>query len=397
MTEVRTRSGPCSAITVLELGTSMVSGPMCGQILGDLGADVIKLESLTGELMRGVPPIRGEFSGQFLQFNRNKRSLAVDLKSPQGVEIAAAAIARTDVLIENFRPGVATRLGLDYAQLSAANPRLIYASINGFGREGPYAKLPAYDQVIQGIAGFMPIQGGGDPAAVRSVIVDKVTALSAAASILAALLERSTTGLGRHVEVKMLDVFAAFIMPEFLAAHTFVAGPPQPLPPSSIYRTLRTADGHVVGLIAQDSQFVGICRALGRPELITDARFSTAAQRFRQMDELLAALEEATCRMSTQELLKMLWANGEIAIGPVNSLDDFLKDPQVLHNRTVFTLDDPECGPIRMLSPLVTCGQPPVDEFVRAPKVGEHTEVILGELGFSGASIEGLRAGGAVK
>jgi crotonobetainyl-CoA:carnitine CoA-transferase CaiB-like acyl-CoA transferase len=372
--------GPCAGLKVIELGTSMVSGPFCGQLLGDLGADVVKIENAQGDPMRVLPPLHQRLSGQFLQFNRNKRSVVLDFKQAPDREAALRLISQTDVVIENFRPGVTKRLGLDYETVKASNERLIYVSINGFGSDGPYAKLPAYDQVIQGITGFMPFQGSEEqPSAIRSVVVDKITALSAATAILAAVVHRERGGRGQRVEVKMLDAFAAFILPEYLAAHTFPEQPPGNYPPAGIYKTLRTQDGHLVGLIAQDSQFAGICRALGREELLSDERFTTTVKRYAAMDQLLAELEQVTLLKSTRELLEILWAQAEVAIAPVNSLSGFLNDPQVLHNRTSFCSIDPELGSIRQLGPFATFGATPLNSFKRAPHLGEHTDQVLQE------------------
>lgn len=388
----RPATGPCAGIKVLELATSMVSGPFCGQMLGDQGAEVIKLEPLGGDMMRTVFPLKDGHSGQFLQFNRNKQSIAVDLKSPEGLEIARDLIRQADVLIENFRPGVSARMGLDYAAAATLNPRLIYVSINGFGPDGPYAGLPAYDQVIQGLSGFMAIQGdAGQPAAIRSVAVDKITSLSAHAATLAALLERDRTGAGQHVQVAMLDAFAAHILPEFMAAHAFEGQKPAPLPSAGIYRTLRTADGHLVGLIVQDSQFAAICRALGRPELIDDERYATPAKRFPVMAELLAVLEESTLTKTTAELLEILWQDADVAIAPVNSIEDFLDDPQVAHNGLVFTIEDPQLGPIRQLAPFARMAGQDVGGFTRAPALGEHSDAILSRLGLAPDRIASLR------
>lgn len=373
--------GTCTGLKVVELGTSMVSGPFCGQILGDLGADVIKIEGRAGDMMRMVPPFHQNMSGQFLQFNRNKRSIALDLKNPEDREAALGIIAASDVLIENFRPGVTERLGLDYHRVRQVNDRLIYVSVNGFGADGPYASLPAYDQVIQGMAGFMPLQGSiKDPQAIRSVVVDKVTALSAATATLAALVHRERGGVGQHVEVRMLDAFAALMLPEFMAAHTFADQPVGRYPSTAIYKTLRTSDGNVVGLIAQDSQFKAICRALDCTHLIDDPRYAAAASRFAVMDEILAILETKTIKMTTRALLDLLWKDSDVAIGPVNSLGSFLDDPQVKHNGTVFEQADPELGSVRNIGPFASFSATPIQSFRRAPKLDEHGDQIRAEL-----------------
>lgn len=389
-----TPAWPCSGIRVVEFGTSNVSGPFAAQILGDLGADVIKLEGLTGDVMRAIPPFKDGRSGQFLQFNRNKRSIAVDFKSEKGKRIALALIDKADVLIENFRPGVIDRLGFGYGQMKARNPGLIFASVNGFGASGPYAQLPAYDMVIQGLVGFMPIQSdaGGAPAAIRSVIVDKITSVFTSTAITSALLHRERGGNGQKIDVKMMDAFAAFILPELLAAHSFVGEPSAPLPNPDLYRPLKTADGHVIGLISTAGQFAAICKALGRPDLIEQERFSTPARRFAEMGTLLDELETRTETMTTAEVIDLLWATKEVPIAPVNSIERFLDDPQAAHNGTLFEMDDGKGGAIRQLGRFADFGIPATDEFTRAPDLGEHADAILCELGFDPATIGELRA-----
>lgn len=385
--------GPCAGMTVIELGTSMVSGPFCGQMLADTGADVIKIEGPGGDLMRTVPPFRGKMSACFLQFNRGKRSLVVDLKSAQAADIVLRLVRKADVLIENFRPGVADRLGYGYERLSQINARLVYTSINGFGSAGPYAQLPAYDQVIQGLVGFMPIQGGaGPPACIRSVVVDKVTASAAFSAILAALLQRERGGSGRRLEISMLDVWAAIILPEILAVDSLVGDTPGRLPPPGVYRTLQTADGYLVGLIAQDSQFRAICRALECDELLQNENFASAAQRFASMDAIIDVLERKTKTRTTAELLQVLWDNADVAIAPVNSVQQFLESPQVEINKTVHVVEDSRLGPVRQIRPLVAPADWTPASTRLAPQFGEHTDAILQELGFSTEAIATWRS-----
>lgn len=375
------RKGPCAGFRVLELATSMVSGPFCGQILADWGADVIKIENTSGDMMRHVHPIKNGRSAQFLQFNRNKRSIALDLKNEADIDVARRLIAQADVVVENFRPGVATRLGLDYEAAKSLNPRVIYVSINGFGADGPYAKLPAYDQVIQALTGFMPIQGNqAAPEAIRSVVVDKITALSAASASVAALLERERGGAGQLVEVRMIDAFASIMLPDIMASRAFVGEPAAPLPAAGIYKPLRTADGHLLGLIAQQHQFVAICRALDRADLIDDARFATPAARFRAMDALLHELEKTTEKRTTAELIEVLWRDSEIAIAPVQTVDQFLSDPQVQHNGTVFDLPDGAGGSVRHIAPFSKLAGCDPSSFTLAPDLNAHGDEIRREL-----------------
>lgn len=377
-------AGACAGLTVVELGTSMVTGPFCGQILGDLGADVIKIESASGDMMRMVPPIHNGTSGVFQQFNRNKRSIVLDLKDGGDREVALKIIQTADVLIENFRPGVTSRLGFDYQTVKELNDQIIYISINGFGADGPYAKLPAYDQVIQGMTGFMVQQGSiDDPQAIRSVIADKITGHSAATAALAALLHRQRGGTGQHVEVRMLDAYSSVMLPEFVGLHAFPGQSRAQGPSKAIYRSLRTQDGHVVGLIAQDYQFKAICRALDCNDLLENPRYATPAGRFSAMDEILDALERETSKMTTKQLLDLLWQDSNVAIGPVHSLESFLKDPQVEFNRTVFTDEHSELGPVRYIGPFAAFSETPISSFNCAPKLGEHSEEIRSEVGLN--------------
>ena len=390
-------SGPCAGVRVLDLST-MVSGPMCGQILGDLGADVIKLEGVAGDLIRTMPPLYRGLSGYFAQFNRNKRGVAVDLKSARGLTLARQMAARTDVLIENFRPGVTDRLGIDYDSLKGSNAGLIYVSVNGFGDAGPYADQPAYDPVIQGLVGFMPVQGGdGAPAPIKNPVVDKIAAMSAALATLAALNHRHVSGgVGQKINIRMLDAWSAFILPERMNNHVFQSPDAPTTPSRDVFRVFETSDGHVIGLILQDSQFSGICRALGRQDLAGAPRFATPAARVFNIDDLHAELCGAVARMTTRDFLAAARRH-EVPFAPVNDIDAFLEDPQVRHNGTHFDVEDAEFGPMRYLNFMATFGTTPFRLQRRAPKLGEHTDEVLRELGYSSTDIVELRTAGLVR
>ena len=376
----------------------MVSGPMCGRILGDMGADVIKVESMDGDVMRTLSPIYRGMSGFFAQYNRNKRSIVVDMKSAQGRQVVQSLARKVDILIENFRPGVAKRLGLDYELLKQDNPGLIFLSINGFGEDGPYADQPAYDQVIQGLVGFIQHQeGDGAPTAIKDSVVDKFSAVSAALAALAALNSRHANGgKGQKVVVKMLDAWASFLLPAALKDHTFRGSDAPATPPlPDMHRTLATRDGYVIGLIFTDSQFAGVCEALNRPDLKEDSRFNCPQARTQLVDALHAEIRSDVAKLTTREFLSAMSTHG-VPFAPVNDIHAFFADPQVQHNKTYFDVEDPEFGPMRNLGFMASFLGTPSGTPIRPPKLGEHTKEVLAEFGYSAGDIEALFEAGAV-
>ena len=257
VTEETPRPGPLGGVRIVDL-TSVVSGPMATQLLGDLGAEVLKVEPPGGDFSRlsGGAPHAG-LNGFFAQHNRNKRSLVLDLKIAEAREVLFDLASSADVVVENFRPGVADRIGIGWDALRSRNERLIFASISGFGASGPYAAQPAYDPLIQGLTGFMPVQGGsGPPRMVQTVVADKVGGLTAALAVAAALYERERSGQGQRVDVPMLDAYAAFILPDQLAGRTFADLTPASTDVSNVYRSFETRDGAVVGIASRTDSFV---------------------------------------------------------------------------------------------------------------------------------------------
>jgi len=394
-----TARGPLAGLRVLDVST-VVSGPLCTQVLGDLGADVWKVEGPRGDSTRMMgPPFRGGYTPIFAQFNRNKRSLVVDLKRPEALAVLRRLAGRADVLVENFRPGVMDRLGLGYETLAAANPGLVYVSINGFGSDGPYRDLPAYDGVIQGLVGFACVQGGaGTPALVRCIAADKTTGTTAVYAALAALFARERGGgRGQHVEVPMLNAYAAFMLPDVLGPATFDspdAGPVFDM--GRVHRAWPTADGHVVMMIVEDHHFHGMCRAVDRDDLIADPRFATLMDRACNLDALLTLAEEEVRKWPTAELVERARRFGA-PMAPVNDVDAFLADPQVAASGAVVALEDPEAGPMRFLGNPVRFPDTPTSFRRRTPRLGEHTDEVHPEAGIAATEIETLRAAAAVR
>ncbi|MCR9094894.1 MAG: CoA transferase [bacterium] len=394
------RSGPLAGVRVLDL-TSVVSGPMCTQQLGDLGADVIKLESPGGDQTRysGAPFKEPLFSAMHTQMNRNKRSLVVDLKSAAGRDLILDVIDRFDVLVENFRPSVMARLGLDYETLAARHPGLVFCSINGFGSDGPYAALPAYDQLMQGLVGVMPAQGGdGPPQPVNGPIADKTSAVTAVSAILAALFarERDAEGRGQRVEVAMIDAYAAFALPDPMTPRAF---PPEVLETamsSAFFSAWETADGHVVGLIIQDHQFAALCRVLGREDLADDARFKEMGTRLGNYIELVGLLKEEVRKWQSTDFVARAREEGA-TFGPVNDIDGFLEDPHVRHRETVRILEDERFGPVQYLAPPWNFSATPATIDRHAPRLGEHSDEVLRELGLGDDAIARLRDAEAIR
>jgi len=391
-------ASPCDGLRVLDF-TTVVSGPFCTQVLSDFGADVIKIESLSGDMSRSASgPFYAGLSGFFSQFNRNKRSIALDLKSEAGREIVLRLAAQSDIVVENFRPDVMDRLGIGYEALSQVNPRLIYVSISGFGPDGPYAPLPAYDHVVQGLAGMMPAQGGASgPQMFRTVVADKAAGMTAVAATLGALLARARDGLeavsGQRIDVPMLDASAAFILPELMGPVSFPDSQAT-MPSFDLFRVYPTRDGHIVGMVVQDEQFAGLCEVLGRQDLKEDSRFARLADRLQHLDALSEILLEEFGKRPTAELIAGLREAGA-PFAPVNDFEAFLADEQVRHSGVTRVIDDPEVR-VRVLRPPARLSRTPLLEPRRPPLLGEHTDEILALAGHSGSEIETLRERGLV-
>jgi crotonobetainyl-CoA:carnitine CoA-transferase CaiB-like acyl-CoA transferase len=386
---------PLQDVRVLDL-SAVLSGPLCTALLADQGAEVVKVEAPGGDLSRRIGPAKGDLSAMFIAANRGKRSIVLDLKRKDHLQVVHAMARRADVLVENFRPGAMVRLGLDYATLAAANPRLVYASITGFGPSGPYADGRVYDAVVQAVSGISashPDQASGEPTLLATTVCDKLSALTAAQAICAALFARERSGRGTKLELAMLDAALAFQWPDAMYNHVFV-GDPLPLYPEFgvQQRPYRTRDGHVAAMTPQPDEFAALCKGLGRPDLATDPRFAQIDARRRNAAELVALLQTLIASHGTDELVRTLRAAG-VPIGRVNQRHEVLDDPQVQHNAALVTLDHGDAGTVRLARAAARFGGDKGATRLRpAPHLGEHGRELLQELGLDAGRIDALLA-----
>lgn len=392
-------AGALDGIRILDL-SNVVSGPMAVQLLADQGADVIKIEAPgAGDISRYVGGKRGGVAAMFTVLNRNKRSLVLDLKQDEAREILVELVGSADVLVQNFRPGAMSRMGLDYETLKKINDQLIYVSISGFGGDGPYAKRRVYDPIIQALAGYVSNQvaaGSGSPDLVKNIICDKATALTASQAITAALFARERGGGGQHVDVAMLDTGIAFLWPDGMWNNTFVGDGQETMPPlSDVYRVTATADGYVVYLILTDAEWHGMARAIERDELAKDPRFESLEKRVGNIDALLEILEHEIGKRSTAEICARLEAE-DVPFAEVNDVAAVADDPQVKHRGTLAEMTHEQGGLMRQPSPVARFDATPSSIRFQAPALGEHTNEVLAELGLSNERIAALRKAGAV-
>ncbi|MET9274312.1 CoA transferase [Kribbella sp. NPDC003557] len=384
---------------VLDVSVAM-AGPLAAMRLGDLGADVVKVEPVTGEWQRHTSAggaAGNEVNASFLSLNRNKRSLAVDLKSDEGRELLYELVRTADVFLQNYRPGVAARLGVDYDTLRALKPSLVYVSISGYGESGPYAEWPGQDLLVQAMSGALFSAGRPDepPVAAPYFLADAVTAYSAFEGVLAALLHRERTGEGQLVQVNMLDAVIALQMQE-LSVHT-VGGVPQTRSEEvhahsyirAPYGIFTTADGYISLAFAN---LPVLAEVLDAPQL---AGLDAERDGFARRDEIAAAVSAALRRESTEHWMLKLRERG-VWCGPVLSYDDLRTDPQVLHNESFVTYEHPTEGTVTTPGFPYRFSRTPAEVHRAAPLVGEHTEELLAELGVSPARRQALLDSGAV-
>ena len=389
---------PFQGIKVVDL-SAVVSGPMATGILADQGAQVIKVEAQGGDLTRVIGPAAGDLTPLFMAINRGKRSIVLDLKQAAGQAILKELVAQADVLVENFRPGALDRLGFSYDAVKAYNPRLVYLSISGFGHSGPFANYRVYDPVIQAVSGFAaahPDNETGEPKLLQTLLCDKITALTAAQALSAALLARHRSGEGQKIELSMLDAAVSFLWPEALYNHAYIDTPRPAVPEfGASQRLWQCRDGWLAMITPQNDEFVAMCRVLGVPDLIQQAPFSTILARRDNANALRALLDPLVAQRSVDSLVAELGAAG-VPVGKVNNKADLANDPQIQHNRTLVDTVYPDIGRVRAPRNAAVFSAASPDTPPLAAHLGEHTREVLTELGKSAADIDALYASGAV-
>ena len=396
-----TTGGPLKGVRVLDISTQ-ISGPMATQMMADQGAAVIKVEAPpAGDGMRHLGPVRGGMSAGFHMFNRGKRSVVLDLKTAAGKEVLHKLIAQTDVLVQNFRPKVMQRLGLDYETIRQSYPELIYVSISGFGEQGPLADRPSFDHIMQCYTGLAAAQAGpnrdGEPALIRNVLIDKVTAMTAAQAATAALFARSQGAGGQEIKISMLGVTIAFLWPDAAGPHQLLGDDVEMRPSLADRARLFPFKNGTGTFNGSDASFAALCRDLNAPTG-NDPRLRTAAGRARHK-EMMAEVErewaQATAQMDVDEGFAIIEATGA-PCAKVRDLDDLIDDEQVAANGYLRVVDHPQAGPIREPRPAAEFSAMPLDLPAAAPTLGQQTEEILAELGFDAEARNRLREHGAL-
>ena len=375
-------AGALDGIRVLDL-TRALAGPYCSMFLGDFGAEVAKVEQpQVGDDSRGWgPPFVEKESAYFLSINRNKKSITIDMKTAEGVDLVRRLAGAADVLIENFRPGTMERFGLGEADLRAANPRLIYASLSGFGADGPMKDWPGYDLVIQAYGGFMSITGqrDGEPTKVAVAIIDIVAGLMLGKAIMAALFARERSGIGQKIDTSLLEAEVACLIPygsDYLATGKVPGRWGNAHPNIVPYQTFNTRDGYMVVGAASEGNWQRLCQAVDKPELANDPRFASNAQRVAHREELIAILQDLFRERDTASWIKILGDAG-LPCGPVNTIDRVFNDPQVRHRNMLLEVEHPTAGTVRMAGMPIKLSATPASLRLPPPLLGQHSEEVL--------------------
>ena len=389
--------GPLDGVKIVDL-SAVIAGPMATGLLADQGAEVIKVEPLgLGDLCRWLGPNRNGLGAMFAAVNRNKRSIALNLKDEKGKAILRDLLKDADVFVQNFRPGAIDRMGFGYEALKAAHPGLIYVSMSGFGQDGPYAKRRVYDPVVQAMSGFADSQADaktGEPRLIQTIACDKVTALTAAQAITAALFAKAKSGEGQYLTLNMIDATLAFLWPDAFYNHALLDNTAPPSPDfASFYGIMATKDGHISTITISDDEFGDCCRALGTPEIAADPRFKDIFGRMANASALKAAFAKAVAGFTTAEIRARLEAE-DVPHAVVLTREQVETDPQIVHNGILTVTDHPAAGRLRETLPAAKFAATPSTLRRHAPLLGEQTDEILKGLGRDAAEIAALRAAG---
>jgi len=394
-----TGPGPLSGVKIVDL-TTMLSGPWATMQLGDQGAEVVKVEQPgKGDHVRSLGNQSGGMSSMFLNINRSKRSVTIDLKREKGVELLKQLASEADVFVQNFRPGVVDRLGVGEADIRALNPEIIYVSISGFGHRGPYISKPVYDPIIQAMSGLASVQGGGDnlrPRLIKTVLPDKLAAATTAQSITAALYAKLKTGKGQHLRLNMLDAMLSFLWASDMGGQTYVDRPvPNHAAASFVDLIYETKDDHMTVAVMNNKEWVALTKALDKPEWLEDERFSTPSARDAHVNERLEMTQEVLKTNTSDYWMERLEKEG-VPCAKVLTRTDVIADPQVLANEILLEFEHPVAGKLRQTRVPGEFEGTPTEITRGAPRLGEHNRDVFLELGMSEAEIAALVAEGVI-
>jgi crotonobetainyl-CoA:carnitine CoA-transferase CaiB-like acyl-CoA transferase len=393
-------TGPLTGFRIIDL-TMMLAGPLTTSILGDQGADVIKIETPgSGDLTRKLGHRTEGLSAGFLNVNRSKRSITLDLKHERGKALLKELAGTCDALVQNFRPGVVERLGVGEPDIRAVSPTIVYASISGFGERGPWAHKPSYDPIIQSLSGLTTMQAGSDewrPRLVRTVLADKLTAVTASQAITAALLARERTGEGQHIRLSMLDSMIAFNWwGTDMGAQTYVDRPVSNQRAASFIDLIyETKDGHMTVSAMGDKEWAALIRAFDKPEWLEDPRFLTVELRDINIDDRLKVTQEQVRTRTTAEWMEIFDAEG-VPAAPALTRWEMIEHPQVLASEVIIETDHPVAGKLRQARTAARFEGTPTGDYRGAPRLGEHNHEVLTELGYSASDIESFSESGVL-
>ncbi len=385
-------AGALDGVRIVDL-TSMISGPVATMVLADQGADVIKVEPASGDLVRYLGLGKDGLTGTFLSSNRNKRSIVINLKSEEGKKVLFDLVRTADIFVQNFRPGTAERMGIGEDDLRKVKPDLIYVSISGFGEHGPYARKRVYDPIIQALSGLAAIQAdreSGRPRMIRTIIPDKLTAMTAAQAMTSALFSRERTGEGQHVKLSMLDAMVAFLWPEGLVQLTFPGGEDHgsraQLAQDLVFET---ADGYITVGAVSDAEWHGLCEALEQPQWLEDERFDTPHKRVVNVAERLELTQEIIATETSEAWLALLDEH-DVPCAPILDRKALLDHAQIKANEIIAEYEHPQAGVIRQPRPAAIFSKTESAIREQAPLLGQHTREVLAELGVEADTMERL-------